>query len=143
MRIQMLCVLGVLVGAAVLGEPGAWARPLPPGSYQATCSDARLEHGGLTATCRTMDQQLRVSSLRSVASCVDDIANIDGQLACNRRGVPGGSYRQTCVGAAMQGDTLSARCRTIDGRWVDTWLRAVRECVGDIANLDGTLSCSR
>lgn len=143
MRIKKLAVLGVLVGAALRGEPGAWAHPLPTGSYQATCSDVRMEHGVLTATCLTMNQQPRRSSLASVASCVDDIANIDGQLTCNRRRIPAGSYRQTCTGATMNGGTLSASCRTIDGRWVDTWLGAIRECTGDIANLDGTLSCPR
>jgi CVNH domain len=143
MWIKKLAILGVLVGAALRGESGAWASPLPTGSYQATCSDVRMSHGALTATCLTMNQQPRRSSLASIASCVGDIANIDGQLMCNRRRIPAGSYRQTCTGATMNGDTLSASCRTIDGRWVNTRLGAVRECTGDLANLDGTLSCSR
>jgi hypothetical protein len=75
-----------------------------------------LARGVLAATCRTMSQQLRRSALRSVASCVGDIANIDGKLECNQRGVPGGAYLETCTAAAMHDDTLTTSCRTIDNR---------------------------
>ena len=41
----------------------------------------------------------------------------------------------------MQGSTLSAVCRTVDGRERPTALNVAR-CVGDIGNNNGNLQCN-
>lgn len=55
--------------------------------------------------------------------------------------VPGGTYQQSCGNIQMQGNTLTAVCRTTDGRAVQTAL-GVAGCVGDIGNNNGQLQCS-
>jgi CVNH domain-containing protein len=54
---------------------------------------------------------------------------------------PGGSYQQSCGNIQMQGSTLTAVCRTTDGRAVQTAL-GVAGCVGDIGNSNGQLQCN-
>jgi hypothetical protein len=58
-------------------------------------------------------------------------------------GVPGGSYAATCTGVTMVGTTLQAACRRIDGQAQQTFLVDVNQCVGDIGNLNGILTCNR
>ena len=54
---------------------------------------------------------------------------------------PGGTYQQSCGNIQMQGTTLTAVCRTTDGRGVQTALD-VGQCVGDIGNNNGQLQCN-
>lgn len=54
---------------------------------------------------------------------------------------PAGSYQQSCSNIRMQGSTLTAICRTGDGRGVQTAL-GVANCVGDIGNNNGQLQCN-
>lgn len=54
---------------------------------------------------------------------------------------PDGSYRQSCSNIRMQGSTLTAICRDVDGRGVQTALGVAR-CVGDIGNNNGRLQCN-
>ena len=56
---------------------------------------------------------------------------------------PPGSYLRSCRDVAMRGGSLVAVCRRIDRRWQPTRLDAVRRCVGDIGNDNGTLVCNR
>jgi hypothetical protein len=58
------------------------------------------------------------------------------------QGVPPGSYLRSCGEAYLQGDTLIATCRRIDGYAQQTSLPAVRSCVGDIGNANGNLTCN-
>ncbi len=58
------------------------------------------------------------------------------------QGVPQGSYQRSCYNVGMQGDTLVAVCRRVDGRDQRTSLAAVSRCVGDIANRNGQLQCT-
>ena len=58
------------------------------------------------------------------------------------QGVPPGSYLRSCGEAYLQGDTLIATCRRVDGYAQQTSLPAVRSCVGDIGNANGTLTCN-
>jgi hypothetical protein len=55
---------------------------------------------------------------------------------------PQGSYLNTCTNVGMHGDRLIADCRRSDGAWRSTLLDT-DGCVGDIANLNGRLSCNR
>ena len=56
--------------------------------------------------------------------------------------MPQGSYLQTCRDVGVQGDTLFAVCRTVDGRGQRAQLPGVSRCVGDIGNNNGNLQCS-
>ena len=58
------------------------------------------------------------------------------------QGVPPGSYLRSCGEAYLQGDTLIATCRRVDGYAQQTSLPAVRSCVGDIGNANGNLTCN-
>jgi len=58
------------------------------------------------------------------------------------QGVPQGSYLQSCQQIAVQGDTLFAVCRAVDGRRRRTNLPQVGRCVGDIGNNNGNLQCN-
>ena len=55
---------------------------------------------------------------------------------------PQGSYLNSCTHVGIEGDRLFADCRRTDGAWQRTVLDIDR-CVGDIANLNGRLNCSR
>ena len=54
---------------------------------------------------------------------------------------PAGTYQQSCSNIRMRGSTLTAICRTADGRGMQTAL-GVANCVGDIGNNNGQLQCN-
>jgi major membrane immunogen (membrane-anchored lipoprotein) len=56
------------------------------------------------------------------------------------RGLPYGTYQQTCRDVRMSGDRLQARCQKKDGGWRDTSMD-YRSCRGSIINDDGNLRC--
>jgi hypothetical protein len=56
--------------------------------------------------------------------------------------VPGGSYLETCRQVRAHGNTVSALCRRMDGRWTRTTLSNANRCVGGIANANGRLTCN-
>lgn len=57
--------------------------------------------------------------------------------------VPSGSYQNTCDNESVSGDTLRARCETADGDSIFSRLDNFNDCVGDISNDDGRLTCAR
>jgi len=59
------------------------------------------------------------------------------------QGVPPGSYLRSCGNAYLEGDTLIATCRRMDGHAQQTALPAIRSCIGDIGNANGNLTCNR
>ena len=63
------------------------------------------------------------------------------QLAA-AQSVPPGSYLRSCGEPYLQGDTLIATCRRVDGYAQQTSLPAVRSCGGDIGNANGNLTCN-
>ena len=56
--------------------------------------------------------------------------------------VPPGTYLRSCGDAYLQGGTLIAACRRVNGSAQPTALPAVQYCVGDIGNLNGALTCT-
>jgi hypothetical protein len=60
---------------------------------------------------------------------------IQGQL-------PQGSFRNSCNDIRMAGDTLIAFCPKGDGTWQTTAIGPASQCVGDIQNVNGQLSCN-
>ena len=119
-----------------LGVTAALAQQVPAGSYQRTCSNISVGGTTLNADCKTFNQQSIRTSLPYFASCVGDIGNINGTLACAG---PNGSYALTCEDATVKGDTLHARCKKINGQFEETSLRGFQGFQGDISNCDGHL----
>ncbi len=70
------------------------------------------------------------------------LAGLAWSAPTRAQGVPGGSYLQSCAEIGVQGDTLFAVCRTVDGRGRRSELPSVSQCVGDIGNSNGNLQCS-
>ncbi|HZT20799.1 MAG TPA: CVNH domain-containing protein [Dongiaceae bacterium] len=67
-----------------LGCVGTANRP-PAGSYQQSCGNAYMSGPILNASCRDSSGRYRQTAL-NVLGCRDDIANINGNLACRGRG---------------------------------------------------------
>ena len=55
---------------------------------------------------------------------------------------PQGSYRSSCNDVRVQNGTLVAFCRKPDGTWQTSAIGPVNQCVGDIQNVDGRLTCN-
>jgi hypothetical protein len=66
------------------------------------------------------------------------------QAQGNRQGgVPSGGYAQTCQDIHTNGNTLEAKCQTMNGQWNRTSLQNFNECTGGIENVDGRLACNK
>jgi CVNH domain len=74
-----------LFGAIALGSLAfsAYGQGLPPGSYQQSCRDFRMQGSTLTAVCRRAQGRGEQVTALNVAHCVGDIGNNNGQLVCN------------------------------------------------------------
>src|SRR5580765_8428781 len=70
------------------------------------------------------------------------LTGIGWSATAEAQGIPQGSYLRSCNGARIDGDTLVARCRTVDGREQRSALATVNRCVGDIGNNNGQLQCN-
>jgi hypothetical protein len=152
-HIALTCtlVLGGLVPA--LAQQG--------GSYVNTCNNIRQNGNMLYAQCRATNGQYIGTQIG--LPCRGDIANVNGQLFCNRGGggyhgggyngggyngggyggrLPAGSYVQTCRNVYVNGSMLSGSCQASNGQYFQTSLN-INQCRGgtDIANIDGRLQC--
>ena len=116
----------------------------PPGSYLASCSTVTQADRVLTATCwdkggTSHRTSLDIGYCRGVGG---NISNIDGQLRCAEN--PGGSYQQSCSVTdhwiALDG-ILYARCRNMNGDWINSSIPFHLCDGGQIANIDGRLTC--
>jgi len=139
-------IFAILVVAMIL----PCAAQIPSGTYQQSCKSIKMRHDTLQAKCKNTSGHWVKTSLNDADRCTGDITNIDGQLTCGgyghperdaQRGLPQGSYTQTCNRVHVDGDTLSALCQTSGGQWVDTVLNDFRRCTGDITNVEGRLTC--
>lgn len=114
----------------------------PRGSYQQTCRDMWAEGTTLHASCSNGSGGWTPSTLTTFPSCVGDIFNFAGTLACNRTALPDGSFRQSCSDIWIDGDTLRAHCRTSGGGSIPAQLPRLSTCVpGSIVNRAGGLDC--
>ena len=122
---------------------------LPPGSYKDSCTNEVVTGNTLKAKCKTMAGTMLDASL--TLPCAGLIDNINGKLVCKPgppgppkppapgAALPAGSYQQTCSGAKVAGNTLTAKCKTMAGGLVDTSLPL--PCSGSIENANGKLTC--
>jgi hypothetical protein len=74
-----------LFGAFTLGSLAfsAHGQGLPPGSYQQSCRDFRMQGSTLSAVCRRSHGRGEQLTALNVAHCIGDIGNNNGQLICN------------------------------------------------------------
>ena len=164
--------LGAALALAAASTGGASAQmngtgALPSGSYQSSCTNARVRNNTLVASCTNNSGQ-RVRSSIAVNACTNaDIGNINGQLSCVRNGnmygrgrgrygngrsglyrqnssgsLPAGSYSQSCTNAQLNGSTLTATCTAANGQTVTSYLD-ISQCrsTDDIGNVNGQLRC--
>lgn len=120
---------------------------IPPGSYQETCRNERVESGDLIADCADRNGRLRHSELQNHRFCRGDISNDNGNLRCNRDddaddgyATPSGTWRLTCRDHRVSRNILSAECRDRFGRWVETSVD-LRSCRQGVSNVNGRLVC--
>jgi hypothetical protein len=64
------------------------------------------------------------------------------QQGASAQELPPGSYLRTCQDVELQGDTLVATCLRTDSSPQRTSLPRVQNCVGEIGNLNGALTCN-
>ena len=73
-------------------------------------------------------------------------APMQTQSTATQMGTPGeqpqGSFRSSCNDVRMQGQTLIAFCPKPDGTWQTSAIGPVSQCVGDIQNVNGQLTCN-
>jgi hypothetical protein len=136
--------LAVLLLAPFLAPaPVAADRVLPPGSYRNSCKDCYVDNGWLYCRCKN-GRDGRNDTRINYTRCNGDIANQDGWLTCNggggRHSLPGGTWRNSCRDARVQGNELLAECRNGSGRWVQAWI-PLNRCPGNLSNQDGRLVC--
>ena len=124
------------------GEKAA-APSLPGGSYTESCKNIQMKGSTLHAVCKSLDGRELPTSLKEANRCAEGVANINGILNCEVSGVlPPGSYIATCRDVRLQGTSLSATCNDGKDHWLNTTLRDVQKCGGDIANQGGALRCT-
>jgi hypothetical protein len=76
--------LGLFAAFALMGLSfSADAQAPPPGSYQQSCRDIRMQGSTLTALCRRANSRREQPTALNVAHCAGDIGNNDGQLQCS------------------------------------------------------------
>jgi hypothetical protein len=75
-----LGLFGAVVLAGLAGS--AYGQSPPPGSYQQSCREIRMQGTTLTAVCQRAKGRGNQLTALNVARCVGDIGNNDGQLQC-------------------------------------------------------------
>ena len=93
-------LFGAVVLAGVAGS--AYAQAPPPGSYQQSCREIRMQGTTLTAVCRRAKGRGEQPTALNVTHCAGDIGNNNGQLQCS-----GGQPAAPAATAATSGAGLS------------------------------------
>jgi CVNH domain len=142
-KITTLTAIGLVTLASQLALTLV-ARAMPNGSYAQTCRNVTENGNTLYATCKTIDEHWKRTTLQGFRQCVTDIKNLNGSLSCGFSYIPEGSYKQSCRDIQVQSSNLKASCQTKSGRWKITYLESYPSCqLNSIDNLDGLLSCDR
>jgi CVNH domain len=145
---RCMSTLGLFVIMIALGQAGgavAVQEANPPGSYQQTCSDISVKKETLHAKCQDEKGKAHSAKLSHYGQCAD-IVNKNGSLQCahGEGGAPSqppGSYTESCRDIRMKGSTLSAICKSVDGREAATTLRDANRCAQGVVNVNGILNC--
>jgi CVNH domain len=130
----VVCLGGVSTDAQFGGR-------LPSGSYSRTCSDISMVGSVLTANCKDQNGET-IKSRLYVRDCWGDVTNELGELVCQSRRLPEGSYSQTCTACATAGSALRCTCRDTKQNSIRTSLDLASCRWGSgITNKDGHLQC--
>lgn len=134
-------VTGLVAATLAFGATAALA--VPRGSYLRSCSNVTQSGPILRARCEVSPGIYNPPSQLDVSRCSgNDIANIRGQLRC-AGSIPGGSYFSGCRDHRVLDGVLSSTCTGRHGSRHRTRI-AIASCRGgDIANIDGRLTCVR
>ena len=149
-----ILAIGSLSAIAAAQERSSPVRPgngqIPPGSYQQSCRGANMNGNMLSAQCTGPTGAPIYSTIDTNGCRGRDIANDQGYLRCGSTGgpqpprpdpIPSGSYQQSCRGANMNGNMLSAQCTGPTGAPIYSTIDT-NGCRGrDIANDQGYLRC--
>ena len=135
------CVTASL-GLAILAGATA-ASAAPRGSYLSTCSNVSQSGTMLSARCEVSPGIYASRTQLDLSRCSgNDISNIRGKLRCSGS-IPGGSYASSCGDNRVLDGILSSTCADRYGKRFRTRI-AIASCRrGDIANIDGQLTCVR
>lgn len=133
------------------GNGGSWE--IPGGSWRESCRYPVMRGRFLSAECRTSRGDWSNVTVDIRACRSGRLANIEGTLSCEGgRGsgngygggdasYPGGSWRESCRNAAMNGEMLSAQCKNRGGYWTNSAVD-VRNCrPRRVENENGQLVC--
>jgi hypothetical protein len=140
MKVPLAIVLVIISLSAA--DPCAQVGGRPPtGSYSRTCNNETMLGSVLTAECKDQNG-ITIRTRLYVRNCVGDIANIFGELVCDGRRLPPGSYSRSCNACSAEGSALRCTCRDTKGASIKTALD-LASCAwrSDITNKDGHLQC--
>jgi hypothetical protein len=140
MKILLVLTAAVVVALGVYANAQFGGR-LPSGSYARSCENETLIGSVLTADCKDQNG-IMIKSRLYVRTCVGDITNVFGELVCEGRRLPQGSYSQSCTACSSEGSSLRCTCRDTKSNPIKTQLD-LASCGwgGRITNTDGHLQC--
>lgn len=151
----MFRLLLAALAVSMLGTAAHAANP-PRGTYLETCRNVNVDGARLNAECLRTSGKYRKTWMDGYRYCAGNIANEDGVLVCQggrlteeeaggpggRGAMPAGPWRETCRDAVLEASILRAICQDRKKAWRTTFLD-MRTCNGDVANVDGQLTCLR
>jgi hypothetical protein len=115
-------------------KPGS---SFPAGSYKQTCGNCTSDSSYLNCKCRYNGNYSSPSTNIYYGLCDGDIWNQNGKLKC----IPRGSFKNSCGPYTWDEDSITASCKTKKGKVYGSKLDDWKNCIGDIANCDGVLTC--
>jgi hypothetical protein len=140
MKIVLALTAVAVVSLSVYADAQFGSR-LPSGSYSRTCDNETMIGSVLTAECKDQNG-IMIRSRLYVRTCVGDISNEFGELVCEGRRLPQGSYSQSCTACSSEGSSLRCTCRDTMAAPIKTQLDLASCDWGSrITNKDGHLQC--
>ena len=139
MRTRLAIVIAVVGLSATVA--GVQFGRQPSGSYQRSCDDVAMVGSVLTAHCKDQNG-VTIHTRLYVGDCWGDVSNQYGELVCNNRRLPGGSYSATCSACRTDGSALRCTCQDRNNKPIKTSLDLASCGWGSgITNKDGHLQC--
>ena len=137
----LLTLLIAVVSLSVADARAQYGGRPPSGSYSRTRNNATMIGSVLTAQCKDQNG-VTIHTRLYVRDCNGDIANVFGELVCNSRYLPPGSYNQTCNACTADGSSLRCTCRDTRQSPIKSALDLASCDFGSrIVNKDGHLQC--
>ncbi|MFT3810471.1 MAG: CVNH domain-containing protein [Micropepsaceae bacterium] len=113
----------------------------PAGAWLKSCRVFDVEAGTLTAECLDRAGKWTLASAREDGCATGYGVDEKGQFVCERQKfVPPGTWAETCSSFDVEGDILSANCKSW-GKKETASRTDWKSCAGPISNIGGTLVC--